>query len=129
MLVARLQTIHHAQHLGRIPPRRGRIAESEPDRLLGVDNEHAADGEGDALAVDVGRVLVVEHVVEIGHFALLVANDGELELRPADLVDVLDPSAVRLDGVGRQTDQLDIAPCELGLQFGEGAEFCSEKCQ
>ena len=37
---------------------------------------------------------MVEHVVQISHLALLVADDGELEGRAADLIDVFDPSAM-----------------------------------
>src|ERR1700735_5374546 len=33
----------------------------------------------DALLVDVGGVLVVEHVVQVGHLALLVGDDGEAD--------------------------------------------------
>lgn len=62
VLVARLQRVDDAQHLGRVAARRRRVRQDEPDRLLGVDDEHRADGEGDALLVDVGGVLVVDPV-------------------------------------------------------------------
>ena len=66
---------------------------------------------------------MIQHVVCVGHFPLLVADDGELEGRLGDLVDVLDPAAVRLDGVGAQADELDAAFCEFGLELCEGAEL------
>lgn len=96
----------------------------------------------DALGVDVGCVLIVKpgstcqlplppqdstkghvHVVEEGNLAVLVTNDWELQVAPGDLVDVLDPSRVALNGVRRDADQLDAALGELWLQLGEGAEL------
>lgn len=53
------------------------------------------------LLVDVGGVLVVDHVVEVGDLAVRICNDGELEAAAVDLVDVLDPVMVRSDAVGR----------------------------
>ena len=88
--IARLQTIHHPQHLRRIPARARRIAQYQTDGLFGIDDEDGADGEGDALLVDVGGVLVIEHVVQVGDFALLVPDDGEFEGRGGDFVDVFD---------------------------------------
>lgn len=60
VLVARLERVDDAEHLGRVAARRGGVREDETDRLLGVDDEDGADGESNALGVDVGRVLVVE---------------------------------------------------------------------
>ena len=48
VLVARLQTVEDAQDLGRVAAGRGRVAQDKTDRLLGVDDEDGADGEGDA---------------------------------------------------------------------------------
>lgn len=123
MLIARLQRVDASQHLGGVTAGGGRVRQDQADGLLGVDDEDGADGEGDALGVDVGGVLVVDHVVGQGHLALLVANDGEAEAALRNLVDVLDPLGVRLDRVGRQPDQLDVALGELGLELGEGAQL------
>lgn len=92
--------------------------------------------------VDVGGVLVVEHIVEIGHFAIFVTNYGEAEIGIGDFVDVLDlvnqvldnldrrygrayldPSAMAVDRVGREPDQLDPTLCELGLELSEGTQL------
>jgi hypothetical protein len=62
VLVAGLQAVDDAQDLGGVAAGRGRVGEDGADGLLGVDDEDAADGEGDALAVDVGGVLVVDPV-------------------------------------------------------------------
>jgi hypothetical protein len=55
--------------------------------------------------------------------SLFVSNDGELQVAAADLVDVFDPSAVALNRVCRQADELHAAFSELGLEFGKGTQF------
>lgn len=64
VLVARLQRVDDAQDLGRVATGGSRVGQDGADGLLGVDDEDGADGEGDALFVDVGGVLVVEPVKE-----------------------------------------------------------------
>jgi hypothetical protein len=63
------------------------------------------------------------HVVEVCNFALFVTNDREVQVAAGDLIDILDPSSMRLNGVGRQADQLDAALGELGLELGKGAQL------
>lgn len=65
------------------------------------------------------------HVVGQSHLSLFVANDGKLEVGAGDFIDVLDPARVRVDCVGRETNQLDAAFGELGFEFGKGAELGS----
>jgi hypothetical protein len=65
VLVTGLQAVDDAQNFGGVAAGRGRVGEDGADGLLGVDDEDAADGEGDALAVDVGGVLVVDPVGEM----------------------------------------------------------------
>ncbi len=62
MLVAGLQGVDDAEHLGRVAAGGGRVGEDGADLLVGVDDEDAADGKGNALLVDVGSVLVVDPV-------------------------------------------------------------------
>jgi len=66
---------------------------------------------------------VVQHVVLECYLSLLVSNDGEPQITAADLIDVFDPAAMALNGVGRQADQLDAASGEFGLEFGERAQL------
>jgi hypothetical protein len=66
---------------------------------------------------------VVNHVVEESNLALLIANDWESEVGVVNLVDILDPAAVGLDGVGRETDELAATLGELRLKLGEGTEL------
>lgn len=51
----------------------------------------------------------------MGDLAILIPNDREGQRTAGDLGDVVDPSIVRLDRVGRQPDQLDAALGELGV--------------
>lgn len=60
VLVAGLQRVDDAQDLGTVTARGGRVGEDGADGLLGVDEENGADGEGNALLIDVGGVLVVK---------------------------------------------------------------------
>jgi len=66
---------------------------------------------------------VIQHIIQIRHLAFLIADDGEGEVGAGDLVDVFDPAGVRVDGVGAEADELDVALCELGLKLSEGAEL------
>lgn len=123
MLVASLKRVDNTEDLSSVTASGGGVGEDGADGLLGVNDEDGTDGEGNALGVDVGGVLVVDHVVGKSDLALLVADDGELEGRAADLVNVLDPAAVALNGVGRETNELDTALGELGLELGECTEL------
>lgn len=60
VLVAGLERVDDAQHLGRVATSGRRVGEDGADLLAGVDDEDGSDGEGDALLVDVGGVLVVD---------------------------------------------------------------------
>jgi hypothetical protein len=77
----------------------------EANFLVRVDDEEAAHGErhagGGARRVD------VEHAVELRDDAIRVGEQRVLDLSRVDLVDVLQPLVVVLDGIDRQTDQLD----------------------
>lgn len=63
------------------------------------------------------------HVVRIGDLPLLVANDGELQVAARDLVDVLNPAIVAVDGVCGESDELCAALGELGLELRECAQL------
>jgi hypothetical protein len=149
VLVAGLEGVDDAEDLGGVAAGGGRVGEDGADLLVGVDEEDGADGEGNALLVDIGGVLVVDpvvggsakgrhstymkgwaraprrnlHVVGEGDLALLVANDGEGNLAAGDLLNVVDPAIVGVDGVGGQANELDAALGELGLELSEGAEL------
>ena len=123
LLISRLQTIHHPQDLGRVPSRAGRIAQYQANRLFRINNKYTPDGKGNALLIHIRHVLMIQHVIQVRHLPLLIPNDGKTETGAGYFVDVFDPAGVRVDGVGAQTDQLDVALCEFGLEFREGAQL------
>ncbi len=51
-----------------------RVRNSQTNGLLGVDNEDGTDSEWKTLLVNVGGVLVVKHVIQVGNLALLVCD-------------------------------------------------------
>jgi hypothetical protein len=59
ILVTSLQRVDDAEDLGGVAAGGRRVGEDGTDLLIGVNEEDGADGEGDALLVDVGGVLVV----------------------------------------------------------------------
>lgn len=59
MLVASLERVDDSEDLGGVATSRSWVREDGADGLLGVDDEDGADGESNALGVDVGGVLVV----------------------------------------------------------------------
>ena len=144
VLVTSLERVDNAQNLGGVAASAGRVREDGADGLLGVDDEDRADGESNALGVNVGGILVVDpsvvvslssldhsttspaphlHVVGKSDLPLLVTNDGEAQLGAGDLIDVLDPAAVALNSVCAQTDELDAPLGELRLELSESTEL------
>lgn len=59
VLVTSLERVDDAEDLGGVATSGGRVGEDGADGLLGVNDEDGADGEGNALGVDVGGILVV----------------------------------------------------------------------
>ena len=60
VLVAGLERVDNTEDFGGVTAGGGGVGEDEADGLLGVDDEDRADGERNALGVDVGGVLVVK---------------------------------------------------------------------
>jgi hypothetical protein len=60
VLVAGLKRVNNTEDLGGVTAGGSRVGEDETDSLLWVDDEDRADGESNALGVDVGGVLVVK---------------------------------------------------------------------
>jgi len=123
VLVGGLQSINDTEDLSGVTAGRGGVGHDETDLLAGVNDKDRADGQSLALGVDVGGVLVVNHVVGVGDLAFGVGDDGKLELGAGNLVNVLDPGVVGLDTVGAETDQLDATSGELGLELGESTQL------
>ena len=123
MLITRLQTIQHTQNLGGIPTRRRRVAQNQANRLLRIDDENRANRKRNTFLIDIGGILVVQHIVQQRDLALLIAYYGKLEVATRNLVDVLDPLLVRLDGVGGEADELCVAARKFWFELCEGTEF------
>lgn len=67
-------TVDDPEDFVKVATSRGRVREGQTDDLLGIDNEHRSDGEGDALSIDVGSILVVQHIVQGSDLTLLVGD-------------------------------------------------------
>lgn len=101
VLVAGLQGVHDAKNLSSIATGRRGVGEDGTDDLLGVDDENGSNCERNALLVDIGRILIIQHVVLQSNLPLLVTDDGELEVAAADLVDIINPFPMTVDCVCR----------------------------
>lgn len=60
VLVAGLEGIDNAEDLCRVAASGGWVGQNGADGLLGVNDENGADGESNALLINVGGILVVE---------------------------------------------------------------------
>lgn len=60
VLVTGLERVDDAEDLSGVAAGGGGVGEDGSDGLLGVDEEDGSDGEGNALGVDVGGILVVK---------------------------------------------------------------------
>lgn len=123
VLLGGLESIDDTEDLGGVTAGGGGVGEDEADLLGGVNDEDGADSQSHTLGVDIGGVLVVNHVVQVGDLALRVGDDGELQLGASDLINVLDPAVVGLNAVSAQADELDTTGSELGLKLGESTEL------
>ncbi len=123
VLVPSLQGVHDPEDFSSITACGGWVRQNRADRLLWVDNEYGADGEGNALLIDIRGILVIQHVVFESDLSLLVTNYWESKIASADLVNVLNPLSVAINSVGRQADQLDSSSCKFWLEFRERAEL------
>lgn len=56
VLVTGLERVDNTEDLGGVAAGRGGVGEDETDGLLGVDDEDGANGEGNALRINVGDV-------------------------------------------------------------------------
>lgn len=97
LLVCCLQSVNHTQDLGGVTTSGSRVEHCQTDLLRGIDDENRTDGERNALLGDVVQVALIDHVVEEGDLALGIGNDGELNGGRCDLVDILNPVAVRAE--------------------------------
>jgi len=130
VFVTSLQGIDNPQDLGSISAGGCWVGEDKANGLFGVNNEDRADGECNALGIDVGSVLVVNHVISVRDLSILVTDDGEFEVGSRDLINVLDPLAVGLNSVRRQTDEFDSTLGKLRLELSECTQLSgTNRCE
>jgi hypothetical protein len=118
-----LDRINDAKKFLRITSSGRRIINNSANDLFGVDEEDGTDGQGHPLRVDVGGILIIDHVVQIGDFARLVGDDGEFDRAIADFDDILDPFVMGFEGVGTQAEDLDVAFVKLRLEVSDCSEL------
>jgi len=94
VLIASLEGINNSENLGGVAASGGGVGHDKADCLLRVDDEDGADGESNALGVNIGGILLVDHVIGKSDLTALVTNDGESQLATRDLIDILDPSSM-----------------------------------
>jgi hypothetical protein len=123
VLVGQLQGVNDTEDFSRVTASTGGVVDNCANDFLGVDEEYSSDSQCHALCVDVGGILVVDHVVEVSDFARFVGNDGESQIAARDVVDILDPFLMRVQSIGTQSDKFDSSLLEFRLEFGEGAEL------
>ena len=145
LLVTRLQGINDTENLRRVTSGRCWVHHGEADLLAGVDDKDRTDGERNALLGNVVQIPLVDHVIQERNLALSISDDGELEVRRGDFVDIVDPFAVGAEVVGAlkhtvvsldnetgqtaqniftyKTNHLDIALLEFILQGSKGTKL------
>ena len=69
-------TVDDPQDFVKVATSGGRVRNGQTDDLLGVDDKHRSDGERNTLGVNVGSILVVQHIVQGGDLTFLI---GDLE--------------------------------------------------
>ena len=120
-----LEGVEHADDFVEVAAGGHGIGYLKLDALVGTNDEDGADrsvvGRGSAFAAVAG--VAWKHVVELRDLQCGVADDGVVDLVAADVLDVLLPLAVAVDGVDREADDLGSALRELVLESGDGTEF------
>lgn len=130
VLIAGLQGVHDPEDFSSIAASGGRVGQNRANGLLRVDNEDGADSEGDALLIYIRGILVIQHVILEGDLSLLVTNYRKSKIASADLIDIRNPFAMAVDGVGRQSDQLHSSSREFWLKFCESAKLSgADRCE
>lgn len=74
MLVTELQRVNDTEDLVKVSSSLSWVRDGESDDLLGIDDEDGADGERNALGIDVGWVYGIKHVIESRDFAVGIGN-------------------------------------------------------
>jgi hypothetical protein len=125
VLGGQLHGVEHAQDLVEVSARGHRVGQHQLDLLVGADDEDRAHGRVGrrGAALGAARLLGRQHVVELGHREVGVADHrigGPMALR---FLDVVGPAVMSVHRVDAQADQLGVALGELGLDLGHVAQL------
>ncbi len=71
VVVGELQAVHHAEDFLEIPAGGRWVGENETDFLVRVNHENRADGDG-------GVSFRVNHAIQVGDFAVVIGENGEI---------------------------------------------------
>ena len=63
MLVPQLQGVDDTEDLIKVASGLGRVGKGKTDDFLWINDENGANGEGDALCIDIGGIYGIKHVV------------------------------------------------------------------
>ena len=65
------------------------------------------------------------HIICKSNLSVLVADDGEAQCTASNLIDIVDPSAMSLYGIGREPDQFHPTFGKVGLILGQSRKLSS----
>jgi len=125
VLGGELERVEHADDFVEVAAGGHGVSDLELDALVGADDEDGANGSvvGGGAAFGCLAGVAWEHVVELGDGEGGVADEGVVDLEATDVLDVLGPLAVAVDGVDGEADDLCAALRELAFEASHGAEF------
>lgn len=123
VLITQLKRVNDTQDFIKVTTSRGRVRQDQTDGLLGVNDEHGANSEWNTLVVNVGGILMIQHVIKSSDLAISISNDGEVELNVANIVDISNPLFVITELVGRKTNDIDITSIPFILESSNETKF------
>jgi hypothetical protein len=125
MSVGQLQRINDPENFSRIAACASGVVNNGANNFLGIDEEYCADGQCHTLRIDVCCILVIDHIVQVCDLAGLIGDDRECQFAIGDLIDILDPPLMGLEGVCTVSKDFNTAFIEFGLEFSYGAKLVS----
>jgi hypothetical protein len=120
-----LQRVDDTEDFIRVTSGTGGVVDDGSDNFLGIDEENCADSQSHTLRIDVGGILIIDHVVQERNLPGLIRNNRETQMAPRNVIDILNPFLMRLERIGTQPNELDATFRKLRFKFGEGTELKS----
>jgi hypothetical protein len=65
----------------------------------------------------------VDHIIELGHLAVGICQDGEIQRLSLGLLDIALPARVAVERVNREADRLDLALVPVRLETRDFREL------